>query len=424
MSGIKRRQILASAPLGLAGAALAGTALAPRNAAAAEKEVLIGCVYPLSGPAAQVGHDAQAALQVMADIVNGNHAIPMLMGKGGGIAGLGGAKIKLIFADSQNNPQIAQSETQRLITQQKVVAIVGSYTSATAVTISQVCNRYQVPYISAENSAPSLSEQGLTWFFRPSPTDNDFSQAMFDFLEAHAKETGKPIKSVAIIHENSVFGSDSARIQTGLAKKAGIKVAADISYQASTPSLQVEVERLRAANADVVLPSSYTSDAILMVRTMHDLGYKPKAILAQDAGFIDPTFLKAVGPLAEGVMSRSSFSIDAVKSRPAIPAVNAMYKAANGNKDLNDLTSREVTALQVLADALNRAKSTNNMALRTALRETDIPGDQTIMPWKGIKFDKTGQNIEGNPVIMQYQKGEWHTIFPVDVATATVEGSF
>jgi branched-chain amino acid transport system substrate-binding protein len=345
----------------------------------------------------------------------------MLLGNGGGLPGLGGAKIKLIFADSQNNPQIAQSEAQRLITQEHVVAIVGSYTSATAVTISQACDRYQIPYISADNSAPTLNQQGLSWFFRPSPTDIDFSKAMFDFFAAIGKKTGRPVRSVAIIHENSVFGTDSARIQAELAKAAGIEVAANISYQASTPSLQVEIERLRAANADVVLPTSYTSDAILMIRTMHDIGYKPKAIMAQDAGFIDPAFLKAVGPLAEGVMTRSSFSLDAVTSRPAIPAINALVKAADNGKDLNDLTSREITALQVLADALNRAKSTNNMALQASLRATDIAGKDTIMPWNGIKFDQTGQNTAGNAVIQQYLKGQWHTVFPFDLATATAD---
>lgn len=413
MVSITRRLLLGTAPSGLAGLALA----TPRPAQAAPKEIVIGAVYPLSGPASAIGHDAQMALQTAAEIINGHHNIPMLLGRGGGLPGLGGAKLKLIFGDSQNNPQIAQSEAQRLITQQHVIAIVGSYTSATAVTISQVCNRYQVPYISAENSAPSLNEQGLEWFFRPSPTDIDFSKAMFAFFAAIGKKTGHPVRSVAIIHENSVFGTDSSRVQVKLARQAGIKVAADISYQASTPSLQVEVERLRAADADVVMPTSYTNDAILMMRTMHDVGYKPKAIMAQDAGFIDPAFLKAVGPLAEGVMTRSSFALDAVKLRPAIPAVNALVKPADDGKDLNDMTSREVTALQVLADALNRAKSTNNMALRTALRATDIPGNQTIMPWPGIKFDKTGQNTEGKPVIQQFQKGQWHTIYPFDLAT-------
>jgi branched-chain amino acid transport system substrate-binding protein len=386
-------------------------------AAAAPPDVVIGAIFPLSGNAAAIGHDAQMALETEADIINGHDNVPMLLGQGGGLPGLGGAKVKLVFADSQNSPQIARSEAERLITEDHVVAIIGSYTSATAVTISQICNRYEVPYISADNSAPSLSQQGLQWFFRTSPTDVDFSKAMFAFFTSIGKQTGRPVHSIAIIHENSVFGTSSATVQESLAKAAGIKVLADISYQANSPSLSVEAERLRAANADVVMPSSYTSDAILLVRSMHDVGYTPKAIVAQDAGFVDPNFYAAVGPLGNDVMSRSSFAIDATKARPAIPKVNALFHARD-NKDLNDLTGRELTALQVLADAINRAKSTNNMALQTALRATDIPGDQTIMPWTGVKFDSTGQNIEGTPVIEQRQNGVWHTIYPLDVATA------
>ncbi len=408
---VSRRAVLA----GVAGVGMAGATA--RRARAAD-EIKIGAVFPLSGNAAAIGQDAKRALETMADIINGHHDIPMLLGQGGGLAGLGGAKVRLLFADSQNNPQIARSAAERFITQDGVVAIIGSYTSATAVTISQICNRYQIPYISADNSSPSLNKQGLEWFFRPSPTDVDFTQAMFDFFAAVGAKTGEKVQSVAIIHENSVFGTDSARLQASLAAAAGIKVLANISYQANIPSLAVEAERLRAADADVLMPSSYTSDAILLVRAMHDAGYKPRAIMAQDAGFIDPAFIAAVGPLADGVMSRSAFAIDAVKERPAIPAVNTLFRASGANKDLNDLTARELTALQVLGDALNRAKSTNNMALREALRATDIKGDQTIMPWAGVKFDDTGQNVKSNPVILQQQNGEWRAVFPFDIATA------
>ncbi len=386
--------------------------------ARAAEDILVGVIYPLSGNAAAVGHDAQAALETEAAIINGNENIPgMLFGAGGGLPNLGGAHIKLVFADSQNNPQIARSEAERLITQGKVVAIIGSYTSATAVTISQICDRYQIPYISADNSSPSLNKQGLSWFFRTSPTDTDFTQAMFDFID-WAGKNGHPVKSVAIIHENSVFGTDSGKLQAAMAEKAGIKVVADLAYQASTPSLSVEAQRLKAADADMLLPSSYTSDAILMVRSMHDAGYTPKAILAQDAGFLDPPFLKASGPLAEGVMSRSSFALDATSTRPAIAAVNKLYSARNDGKTLNDYTARPITALEVLADAINRAGSTKNTDLQAALKATNIPGTMTIMPWKGIKFDETGQNTEGNPVIQQWTGGVWHTVFPTDVATA------
>ena len=403
----------------LAATALLGFGLVGSARAQTPPEIIIGAVYPLSGPAAPIGHDAQMAIETEEGIINGTHApIPMLLGKGGGLPNLHGAKVKVIFADSQNNPQIARTEAERLITQEHVVAVIGSYTSFTAVTISQICNRYEIPYISAENSSPSLNKQGLTWFFRPSPTDIDFSKEMFAFYAGIGKKTGRPVHSVAIIHENSVFGTDSSKIQAQLAEEAGIKVLANISYQASTPSLSVEAQRLKAADADVVMPTSYTSDAILLMRSMHDAGYTPKAILAQDAGFIDPAFLKASAPYIEGLMSRSSFALDAAKQRPAIPAVNALVKAKDDGKDLNDMTSREVTALQVLADAINRAGSTDHLKLQEALKATNIPGDQTIMPWVGIKFDETGQNTEGNPVIQQWLGGQWHTIFPFEVASA------
>ena len=389
-------------------------------AAHAADDVVIGAIYPLTGNAAQVGSDARAALETEAGIINGAQDVPMLLGHGGGLAGLGGAHVRVVFADSQNDPQKARAEAERLITQEHVVAIIGSYTSSTAATISQVTERYQVPYISADNSSPALSKRGLQWFFRTTPNDETFTAAMFDFYKAVGEKTGHPVHSVALIYEDSIFGSDSSAAQRKLAEAAGITVAADLRYRANSPSLQVEAQRLRAADADVIMPSSYTSDAILLMRSMHEVGYDWKAVLAQAAGFQEQDFIAAAGPLADGVMSRSSFALDAVASRPAIAPVNALYKARQG-KNLNDNTSREIVALQVLADAIDRAKSTTNTALQAALRATDIPGDQTIMPWRGIKFDEAGQNTEATPVIQQLQGGAYHTVYPFDLAVQPVQ---
>ena len=389
--------------------------LAAGISSARAEDILIGALYPLSGNAAQVGADAQAAIGTISDIINTNHApIPMLLGKGGGLPHMGGAHIKVIFADHQNDPQKAQSEAERLITQDHVVALIGSYTSATAVTISQIADRYQIPYISMDNSAPSLNQRGLQWFFRTTPQDVMFTQAMFDFFKYVGDKTGRPVHSVALFHEDSIFGTDSAAVQAKMAAANGIKVAADIKYRANSPSLSAEAERLKSANADVVMPSSYTSDAILLMRSTNEIGYHP-VIMAQAAGFQEQAFLTAAGPLAEGVMSRSSFAGDAVKSRPAIVPVEAMFHAKAG-KDLNDNTSRQIVGLQVLADAIDRAGSTKPEDIRKALIATDIPGDQTIMPWKGIKFDSTGQNTEATPVIQQVEHGTYHTIYPADVA--------
>lgn len=405
---MKRRDLIA-------GAVAFSAASATRVARAAD-EVVIGAVYPLTGNGAPVGLDAKVAIELAAEIVNGKHdAIPMLMGKGGGLDKLGGAKIRMVFADSQNDPQKARAEAERLVTQEKAVAIVGSYTSATAATISQVTERYEVPYMSADNSSPSLNQRGLKWFFRTSPHDEMFSQAMFAFFKDIAAKTGKPVKSVALFYEDSIFGTDSSGVQRRLADTAGIKIAADIKYRANSPSLSAEAQRIKAADADVLLPSSYTSDAILIMRAMSEIGYTPKAVLAQAAGFQEQNFLDGAGKLAEGVMSRSSFALDAGKTRPAIAPVNVLYKARN-NKDMNDNTSREITALLVLADAINRAGSAKPEDIRKALAATDIQGKDTIMPWKGVKFDETGQNTEGTPVIQQVKDGKYRTIWPFDLA--------
>ena len=397
---------------------LAVTAAMALSFGAHAEEIVIGAVYPLTGNAAPVGLDAKAAYEVAADIINSTHAaIPMVMGQGGGLARLGGAKIKLVFADSQNDPQKARAETERLITQEHAIAIIGSYTSATAATISQVTERYELPYMSADNSSPSLNQRGLKWFFRTSPHDEMFSQAMFRFFQDVGVKTGHKVGSVSLFYEDSIFGADSSNVQRKIAGEQKITVAADIKYRANSPSLSAEAQRLKTANADVLMPSSYTSDSILILRAMNEMGYKPKAILAQAAGFQESAFIAGAGALAEGAMSRSSFALDAAKSRPAIPTVNALYKAHN-NKDMNDNTSRDITALLVLADAINRAGSTKAEDIRVALTQTDIPGSQTIMPWEGVKFDATGQNVKGTPVIQQLVGGAYRTIWPFDVAVA------
>jgi branched-chain amino acid transport system substrate-binding protein len=141
--------------------ATATAALLPMAARAQTSEVVIGVIYPLSGASAQIGVDAQKAFETAADIINKNYDFALPLAKGEGLPGLGGAKVRLVFADHQADPQKGRAEAERLITQEKVCAIVGTYQSAVAVTVSQICERYQVPFISADNSSPSLHRRGL-----------------------------------------------------------------------------------------------------------------------------------------------------------------------------------------------------------------------------------------------------------------------
>ena len=97
--------------------------------------------------------------------------------------------------------------------------------------------------------------------------------------------------------------------------------------------------------------------------------------------------------------------------------INAMFKEKSG-KDFNDFSSRQFMALIVMAEAINRAKSTDGEKIRDALTATDIPGEATIMPWKRVKFDEMGQNNDADPVLLQYVGGNFVTIFPPQAAVA------
>lgn len=397
--------------------ATAAAALAPIMARAETSEVAIGVIYPLSGASAQMGVDAQKGYETALEVINKDFDFDLPLAKGEGLAGLGGAKIRLVYADHQGDPQKGRAETERLITQEKVCAMLGTYQSAVAVTVSQTCERYQIPFVSADNSSPSLHTRGLKFFFRAAPHDEMFSKGMFDFFDAMKKKKGAKIETLALFHEDTIFGTDSANAQTKLANERGYKIVADLKYRANSPSLSAEVQQLKSANADVLMPSSYTTDGILLVKTMAELGYKPKAIVAQAAGFSEKALYDAVGDKLEGAITRGSFSLDLAAKRPMVGKINELFKAKSG-KDLNDNTSREFMALVVLADAINRAKSTEGEKIRAALAATEIPGEQTIMPWKRVKFDDMGQNNDADPVLLQYAGGKFVTISPEQAAVA------
>jgi branched-chain amino acid transport system substrate-binding protein len=399
----------------LLGSAAAFSALSTR-VSAQQKEVVVGAVYPLSGASAQIGIDAKQAFETALDIVNNTHDLDLPLAKTAGLPGLGGAKLRISYADHQGDPQTGRAESERLITQENIAALIGCYHSAVSATASQTAERYAVPFMCADSSSPSLQRRGLKFFFRASPHDEMFSQAMFDLLDTLRKK-GQKIESLALFHEDTIFGTDSANVQVKLAKERGYKVLSDIKYRANSPSLTAEVQQLKAANADVLMPSSYTTDAILLMRTMNELGYKPKAIVAQAAGFSEQAFYTGVGNLAEGVITRGSFSLDLATKRPSVGSVNDMFKKRSG-KDLNDNTSRQFMAMLVLADGINRAASTEGEKIRDALAATDIPGDKTVMPWKDVKFDSQGQNQDCDPVLLQWVHGKFVTIYPPQAAVA------
>jgi branched-chain amino acid transport system substrate-binding protein len=374
------------------------------GAAFAQNTVKIGAIFPLSGGAASAGVHAKAAIETAMDIINNAH--PELgnfpLAKNAGLAGLGGAKVEVVFADNQGSPATGQNQALRLITEEKVVALTGAYQSGITLTTSAIAEKYGIPYLNGESVAANLTERGFKWFFRTTPVAADFAKLYSDFLK-DMKASGAKTDSIALVHDNTEYGTSVASVVTTMFKESGQNVALDIAYGVNATDVQSQVLQLKEKKPDVVIMISYTSDAILFAKTMQALDYKPQMIIADDAGYSDPSFIKSVGKISVGVFNRSSWNVGAPGSATAL--INEMYKKKSGD-DMDDTAARQMQGFFVLCDAIDRAGSTDPAKIQAALKATDLKPDQLMIGYKGVKFDDKGQNTLASGILIQLQDGE------------------
>jgi branched-chain amino acid transport system substrate-binding protein len=400
------------------GLALALMMLLGGSAMAAEP-VKIGVIFPLSGNAGAAGTSAKDAVELAAEIVNNAHpdlkGIPLA--EGAGLPNLGGAKIELVVADHQGNPSTGQQQTLRLITQEKVVAIVGAYQSSVSSAATQVAERYGIPFVVGDSVAADITNRGFKNVFRVTPVAADFATNYMLFLNDMKKE-GRKVQSIAIVNENTDYGTSVAGTVKEAATKAGFTVAAQIPYSANSSDVSAQVLQLKEKNADAVIFISYTADSILYMKTMKNLDYMPPMIIGDDSGFSDPSFIPAVNEIAQGVMNRSAWDIGKPGSHTYI--INDLFKKKTGH-DLDDTSGRDMQAFFVLADAINRAGSTAPDKIRASLQATDLKPEQLMMGYRGVKFDETGQNTEAATYLIQLQGKEYKAVWPEKSATAKIE---
>ena len=385
----------------------------------AADNVKIGVIYPLTGNAASAGQSAKDAVGMAADIVNTVH--PELknlpLGPTAGLPNLGGAKIELDEADHQGNPQVGQQQTLRLITQDHVAAMLGSYHSSVSLVATAVAERQGIPYLVADSVAANITGRGFKWTFRTTPYAPDFAKAYAQFL-TDLKKSGTKINSIAVVNENTDYGTSVSASILDAAKAANIPVAAQIAYSANSSDVTAQVLQLKSTNPDVVIFVSYTSDIILYFKTMKNLEYLPPIIIGDDAGFSDPSFIPNVGDLAQGAVNRSAFDIGKPGTNSYI--IDQMFKAKFG-RDLDDTSARWMQGFFVLADAINRAGSTEPDKIQAALKATDLKPDQLMIGYNGVKFDETGQNTLASTFLIQLKGKEYVSVWPTDRATSKIE---
>jgi branched-chain amino acid transport system substrate-binding protein len=375
--------------------------------------VKVGVVYPQTGPDASTGEDIKAGIELAKEMINNPFDIPLPLAKEVGLQSHGNARIEIVYADSGSDPEKASKAVEKLVREDRVAAVMGDYRSNVTARASQQAEILGIPFLNAHSTSPLLTKQGFRWFFRTTPDDEIFAQNFFTFLSDLSNRRKTAIsKRLILVYENQLFGTSVSQAEKRLAARYGCRVVGDVPYSSDAKQVDGELNRIKRAMPAIILQTSYLNDAVLFMKGYKTKNITPDALLAMDAGFISPDFIKSLGPGAEHVMSREVWALDLAGKKPLVRAVNELFKE-RFKRDMEGNSARAFTGLIVLAEAVNRSVSLGAEDIRRSLLKTELTGDQTIMPWEGVRFDPaTGQNVLGNGIIVQVRDGSYHTVWP------------
>lgn len=368
--------------------------------------VTVGVLYPLSGDLAEKGRDSLNGIRLAVEEINAS----------GGIASLGYLPLRVVTADTRGLPEVGAREAERLILQEHAVALVGTYQSSVTRRAAQVAEQQETPFLVSISIADILTERGFRYTFRIQPKAGFYCRDQIRFLKELGRRTGAPVRRVALLHENTDFGTSAALVQRRMLREEGFEVVAAVSYAAAEArDLRPEVARVLAARPDVILEVTYLTDSILIRRALAEA--RAKVLLLDLAGgTVSPRYVKELGPLAEGTLTLTEFST----RTPVGVGLNRRFRSRFG-EDITGDSAYAYQAVWVLKEALEKAGTTDRGALRQALASLDLPpGPRMILPASRLRFDRDGQNESAHLFVAQIQNGVLVPVWPEESALAPV----
>ncbi len=391
---LDRRTILQGT--GVAAAVLA----APTVLRAQAPAIKIGILQPVTGALAQDGEYGRLGAGIALNEINA----------AGGIKSMGGAKLQMVFGDARSNPEGGTAEVERMQSE-GVAAIVGGFASPIVLASSQAASRYDIPYLVDVGVSDQIVNRGLKNTFRFGPGFGVVTAAALDNLVKLNDAAGKPAKTVVVVHEDGLFGSGMAKLMQNELPKRGFEVLETIGHPTPSRDMSNVALRIRALNPDLVIPSSYYGEFVLLARTMQQQKIRPKGIYAALNGAASNfRFVKEFAEAANFVMDCNHW---ADPRKPKTAAVRALAEK-DGRFWLYN-TPLNYSAVRLLADAIERAGSADRGKITEALAASTFTDH--IMPYGPTKF-VNGQNQGAAPVNTQVQNGDIKVIFPTEFADA------
>ena len=385
------------------------------TAAQAQTEIKIGTIFPLTGPLALLGNESFEASDLAREMVNEK------------FGGVWGKKVVFVKADAPD-PTSGANEANRLITHEGMKILIGTYSSSISLAASAVAERNKVIFLEVIAASDEINQRGHKYTFRTNENASDLGGTAAVFA---SEVVGKELKidpkklKLAIIHEDSAFGTSVGKGVKRTADKLGLNVVAFDNYKATSVDLSSLVLRLKSLNPDVIISTSYINDAVLLWKTCKQLGLRPKAFIGTSAGHGLPDFARILGPDSEGVFASEA---------PAMVNPAALSDKAKAlDKEFRDrwMTKkgrlpaghayRAFTGTWVLfTEVLPKAGAMDPEKIRQAFLKVDLPYG-SLPHGLGVKYappedPNAGLNERRIAGVQQWQDGKILQVWPEKLA--------
>jgi len=350
--------------------------------------VKIGVINSMTGPEAPIGENLSNGIKLAQEDL-----------KKKGIA------VDLKWEDDTGKPQIAMSAMEKLATRDQVAGVVGPYTSACANAVSKLAGKYRVPLLVPAAAKEEITRQGNMWVYRLNAPADVYASVLIDAMLT----LGKPA-TMALIYENTDFGTSTATTAKAYAVRKGIRIVADESYSKGSPDYRSTLTKIKSKNPDLVFMVSYVADAILIMRQAREIGLQPKAFLGGGAGFTTAEFAREK-VISNNVFSSTQWTDDV--NWPGASDFGRRYKARFG-KEPTYHAACAYAAMMIMAETASKNGGEREKT-RAGLKSgvwNGIMGEVRFSDYAGF----TNQNNH-QMLVQQLQNGRYETVFPAKFAT-------
>ncbi len=399
--------------------ALLATASLSLTPARAEDTIKLGVLEPFTGPWAKNGNESYVAMEIARDMINEQ-------------GGVKGKKISYVRGDAPD-PSAGKSEAERIISQEGIKLMTGTYASPLGIAISAEAERHGIVHWETIASADIITKRGYKHVFQVGPAASRYGTAALDFIRDDlAQRLDKKFGDlrIALLWENRAFGTAVGTGARAEAKKLGVQLSYDEGYDQFTTDMTPLVQKLKDAKPDVLIIISFLNDTILFHRKAKELNFYVPSIVGVSAGHSVPDLKDSIGTTVNGLfVSDLPVLVNPAALKPeaqtAAVEFNKRYESVQHRVPAGHAVASFAALWALFNNVLPAAKSMDPEDVRAAALAADLP-DGSLINGSGLKFSNfdlpddpkdAGQNIRSSIGVWQWQGGDARQVYPKKLAT-------